>query len=67
MAEIAITVLDEYQRMGIGTILMNELHRLGSGRGIRSYKIYLHTERRKLVKWLIGLGGKGQSGYRRDR
>ncbi|REL38818.1 GNAT family N-acetyltransferase [Rhodohalobacter sp. SW132] len=60
MAEMAITVLDEYQRQGIGTILMNELHRLAYDRGIRSFKIYLHTERRKLVKWLIGLGAKVQ-------
>ncbi|CAN5442816.1 hypothetical protein BH23BAC3_BH23BAC3_14750 [soil metagenome] len=57
-AEMAITVLDDYQRQGIGTILMNELHRLASERGIRSFKIYLHTERRKLVKWLVRLGAK---------
>jgi GNAT superfamily N-acetyltransferase len=58
MAEIAITVLDEYQRQGIGTILMNELHRLAAERGIRSFKIYLHTERRKLVQWLKLMGAK---------
>lgn len=57
-AEMAITVLDEYQKQGIGTILMNELHRLASEREIHSFIIYLHTERRKLVNWLIGLGAK---------
>lgn len=58
MAELAITVLDEYQRQGIGTILMNELHRLAADRGIRSFKIYLHTQRKKLVMWLIRLGAR---------
>lgn len=51
-AEIAITVLDEYQKQGLGTILLNELKRIAPDKNINLFKIYIHADRRPIIQWL---------------
>lgn len=51
-AELAITVLDVYQRQRLGTILLEELKRIAPGKKIDLFKIYIHAERRPIIQWL---------------
>ena len=51
-AELAITVLDDYQREGLGTILLNELKQIAPGKNINLFKICIHADRRPIIQWL---------------
>lgn len=56
-AELAITVKDEYQRQGLGLILLAALSRFAALRGIRTFVGYVDAERRGLLHILRSLNG----------
>ncbi len=55
-AELAITVLDEYQRLGIGTILFLELCRVAQSKNIQFFTFSIHAKRRGLFQFLMQKG-----------
>jgi len=64
IAELAITVLDKYQRLGIGTILFLELCRIGQSKNVQKFTFSIHAERRDLVHYMLQHGAvfKNRSG-----
>jgi GNAT superfamily N-acetyltransferase len=64
VAELAITVLDEYQRLGIGTILFLELCRIGQSKNVQHFTFTIHAQRRVLVHYMLQHGAvfKNRSG-----
>jgi GNAT superfamily N-acetyltransferase len=55
-AEAAVTVLDNYQGRGIGTILLQVLAGSARAHGIRSFRGYVLAENAPMVELLHGLG-----------
>ena len=55
-AELAITVLDEYQQNGLGSILLNELMHIAPEVDVKLFKIYIHANRRPIIGWLKRFG-----------
>jgi hypothetical protein len=64
IAELAITVLDEYQKLGIGTILFLELCRIGQSKNVQNFTFTIHAQRRDLVQYMLQHGAmfKNRSG-----
>jgi GNAT superfamily N-acetyltransferase len=58
VAEAAVTVLDEYQRRGIGTILLRMLAGSAREHGIRSFRGYVLAENAPMREILQGLGAR---------
>jgi GNAT superfamily N-acetyltransferase len=56
VAEAAVTVLDEYQGRGIGTILLRVLAESARERGIRSFRGYVLAENAPMMDILHDLG-----------
>ena len=52
VAEIALTVHDEFQRRGLGTYLLRLLIRLGRAEGLRQYEAYVMNSNRAMLKLL---------------
>ena len=67
VAEAAITVVDEYQRMGIGRILLELLSESAQGNGIRVFRGYALPENRPLLDSAArrGLSATTESGVAR--
>lgn len=57
IAEAAITVLDRYQRKGLGTILVALLYLLARDLGVKTLRGTVLPENRFLIDWLHSLGG----------
>lgn len=57
IAEAAITVMDRYQRKGLGTILVALLYLLARDLGVRTLRGTILPENRFLIDWLHSLGG----------
>ncbi len=57
IAEAAVTVLDQYQRKGLGTILVCLLYLLAREVGVRTLRGTILPENRFLIDWLHSLGG----------
>jgi GNAT superfamily N-acetyltransferase len=57
IAEAAITVLDRYQRKGLGTILVCLLYLLARDLGVQTLRGTVLPENRFLIDWLHSLGG----------
>lgn len=57
-AEAAVTVLDEYQGKGIGTILLRMLAGSAREHGIRSFRGYVLAENAPMMEILHGLGAR---------
>lgn len=55
-AEAAVTVLDEQQGRGIGTILLEVLAESARGHGIRRFRGYVLAENTPMIDILAGLG-----------
>lgn len=56
VAEAAITVIDEYQRRGLGAILLHALASSGHVNGIMKFRSYVSTENLPMVSILNALG-----------
>jgi len=56
IAEAAITVIDSYQRKGLGSILICLLYILGADLGVKTLRGTILPENRFLIDWLHGLG-----------
>lgn len=51
-AEIALTVLDAYQKQGIGTVLLAALSYCAALNGVRVFRMHVQAERRGLIRVL---------------
>ncbi len=49
-AEVAVTVTEEYQGLGIGTVLLKHLIRIGKGRGIKEFTAFVLPENRRMLR-----------------
>lgn len=56
-AEIAITVVDRYQGMGVGSMLLAALSRAARREGIEMFVGYVESDRRSLLRFLGSLPG----------
>lgn len=55
-AEVAVTVVDDYQHQGVGSLLMAELARHARTQGINRFTAYVPAERRSLMNRLHSRG-----------
>ncbi|MGR8930943.1 MAG: N-acetyltransferase family protein [Gammaproteobacteria bacterium] len=56
IAEFALTVIDNYQNRGLGTLLMTVLYLLAPSHGISILRAYVLPENRLMLGWLERLG-----------
>ena len=56
MAEVAIAVIDEFQRRGLGSVLLSELARVARTQGIRTFQLIVLPENREMLGLLRKLG-----------
>jgi GNAT superfamily N-acetyltransferase len=57
IAEGAVTVIDQHQRQGLGTILVCLLYLLAADLGIKTLRGTILPQNRFLIDWLHSLGG----------
>ena len=56
MAEVAVAVIDEFQRRGLGGVLLAELARVARTHGIRSFQLIVLPENREMLGLLRKMG-----------
>jgi ribosomal protein S18 acetylase RimI-like enzyme len=56
VAEVAVAVIDEFQRRGLGGILLAELARVARGHGIKSFQLIVLPENREMLGLLRKMG-----------
>ena len=56
VAEVAVAVIDEFQRRGLGGMLLGELARVARGQGIRSFQLIVLPENREMLGLLHKMG-----------
>jgi RimJ/RimL family protein N-acetyltransferase len=56
MAEVAVAVIDEFQRRGLGSVLLAELARVARGQGIRTFQLIVLPENREMLGLLRKMG-----------
>ena len=56
MAEVAVAVIDEFQRRGLGSVLLSELARVARGQGIKTFQLVVLPENREMLGLLRKLG-----------
>jgi RimJ/RimL family protein N-acetyltransferase len=56
VAEVAVAVIDEFQRRGLGGILLTELARVGRSHGINTFTLIVLPENREMLGLLRKLG-----------
>lgn len=59
-AEFAVTVIDRYQRRGLGTLLMAVLYLIAYSQGIAILRGFVLPENTVTIHWLAKLGAVGQ-------
>lgn len=57
LAEVAVTIIDEYQGRGLSAILLAGLSRYALENGISRFRLNIQANRRKLRQKLLSLGG----------
>lgn len=60
VAEAAVTVIDEFQGRGLGTILLEALGEVALENGIRSFRGYLLLENRPMLELLEQMGATAE-------
>ena len=55
-AEVAVAVVDEYQQLGLGTILLAALYALAQARGIETLRAVVLPDNHVVLAWLLRLG-----------
>ena len=61
VAEIAITILDAYQRMGIGALLMVGLSKIAYKQDVTHFSMQVHASRYTLTRKLVESGAETES------
>lgn len=56
VAEVALAVIDEFQRHGLGSILLGELARVARAQGIKSFQLIVLPENREMLGLLRKMG-----------
>lgn len=56
MAEAAVVVQDRYQRLGLGTVLLQHLATLARTNNIRTFVGTVHAENTRMLQWLQNSG-----------
>ena len=56
VAEVAVAVIDEFQRRGLGSVLLTELARVGRTHGIKTFQLIVLPENREMLALLRKLG-----------
>ena len=56
MAEVAVAVIDEFQRRGLGSVLLAELARVARKHGIRTFQLIVLPENREMLGLLRNMG-----------
>ncbi|HSS60825.1 MAG TPA: GNAT family N-acetyltransferase, partial [Candidatus Limnocylindrales bacterium] len=56
VAEVAVAVIDEFQRRGLGSVLLGELARVGRVHGIKSFQLIVLPENREMLGLLRKMG-----------
>ena len=56
MAEVAVAVIDEFQRRGLGSVLLSELARVARLQGIRTFQLIVLPENREMLGLLRKMG-----------
>jgi len=56
IAEVAVAVIDEFQRRGLGSMLLAELARVARLHGIRSFQLIVLPENREMLGLLHKMG-----------
>ena len=56
VAEVAVAVIDEFQRRGLGSVLLGELARVARGQGIKSFQLIVLPENREMLGLLRKMG-----------
>jgi len=56
VAEVAVAVIDEFQRRGLGGILLAELARVARRHGIKSFQLIVLPENREMLGLLRKMG-----------
>ena len=59
IAEFGVAVIDSYQHRGLGTILLEVLHRMASIKGIEILRGYVLADNTIMSNWLSRLGAVG--------
>jgi acetyltransferase len=60
-AEVAVTVLDEYQGRGLGTLLLGVLARTAAANGISTFIAYVLHENAPMMRIFYDLGGHAET------
>ncbi len=58
VAEVAVTVVDDWQRRGLGTLLLERLNERARAEGIERYTALVSGENRAIVGLLQGIGAR---------
>ncbi len=56
MAEVAVAVIDEFQRRGLGSVLLAELARVARTHGIRTFQLIVLPENQEMLGLLRKMG-----------
>jgi GNAT superfamily N-acetyltransferase len=56
VAEVAVAVIDEFQRRGLGSVLLAELARVARGQGIRTFQLIVLPENSEMLGLLRKMG-----------
>jgi RimJ/RimL family protein N-acetyltransferase len=56
MAEVAVAVIDEFQRRGLGSVLLAELARVARSQGINSFQLIVLPENQQMLGLLRKMG-----------
>lgn len=56
VAEVAVAVIDEFQRRGLGAILLAELARVARGNGIKTFQLIVLPENTQMLALLRKMG-----------
>ena len=56
VAEVAVAVIDEFQRRGLGGLLLAELARVGRAHGIKTFSLIVLPENREMLGLLRKMG-----------
>lgn len=62
VAEAAVSVLDAYQSLGLGSLLLAALARCAAAGGIETFRAYVMEDNRRFLQYLMALGAERRDG-----